>query len=936
MNWKFRRSDYRRPPVQLEHMDVRLAFFEDRVEGSGTLHLRAREAVRELILDCDGKKVPYALDREYAPGERFTIDVEHTCHPDDRRLEGIYRDVTPPGCPQQYMSQCQQYGFQRILPVIDDCTAKCTFRTILEGDARYTHLISNGDRLDLSNPADLKVFKDFKDPKDFKDTKDTKDTNDFKDTKDLNVFNDLNDLKAAGRQRVAYLNRKPMAPYLFIACAGTWDVLADEVEYPDTHRRIRLEYLVPPGHVDGARVPMEILKRSILFQHELTGFEYPYETYRTICMEKSLYGGMENTGNTTIITEAALIDETIPDKRLVYAHGVIPHEFEHSHCGSGVTMETVFDMWLNEAYTVNVERAFLVREFGSAFARRMEIDALRETGGAFAEEEGGAASAVVREGVNDPDEVVDAITYDKAPEVLNTLLNLIGAEAYDAAWREYFRRFDGGNANTDDFLAVFRETTGRDIAALMRPWLFDAGHPTVTAKWSWADGTLAVALARDKDYVIPVSYALVKDGKDVASGTFVLDGPRQVFSTRCPKPDFISWNRGCGFYGVLVAEATEAELALQARTDPDGGNRAEAMRMLRDKGATETWLALYEEIFDEAARCAAGQDSEAGSVLCAAGNGGDLGTYAALLAIPADSLDRRRRAFVRENVREMRALRAAAARRVFKDFKVYKVFNVLNDINARKPPTVLTAPKPPAVLTVPKPPTALTDSKDPTDLKPLAGPEDFKYPKDLNLLNDLSAAAIVRRAYESCILNLLAAANVPEAWSAIRAYLDSAANITARLNALRALVASDDPRRYETLAAHGEELRRSLNGYIGYLGVVASDPHESVFAALAAEEAREGWTITHPALSRALYCGFVANGDQLWTDKGLAWLEATLVKYAQVSEYNAIRLLAPLMNWKWFSEDLRNKVDGLLSRVSAALPFDRYPFIGGKLRAMRG
>ena len=35
-------------------------------------------------------------------------------------------------------------------------------------------------------------------------------------------------------------------------------------------------------------------------------------------------------------------------------------------------------------------------------------------------------------------------------------------------------------------------------------------------------------------------------------------------------------------------------------------------------------------------------------------------------------------------------------------------------------------------------------------------------------------------------------------------------------------------------------------------------------------------------------------------------------------------------------EDLRKDVGGLLERVSAALPFDRYPFIGGKLRAMRG
>lgn len=816
MDWKFKRADYRRPSVQLEHMDVTLKFFEDRVEGTGVLHCRARARVEEVALDLDGGKVVYPLDRTYAPGETFTIPVAHVSHPDDVRLEGIYRDVTPPGAPQQYMSQCQQYGFQRILPVIDDCTAKCTFRTTLEGDARYTHLISNGDLVSRTI--------------------------------------------VDGRLRCVYENRKPMAPYLFLACAGTWDVLRDAVTYPDGGKTIRLEYLVPPGHVDGAREPMEILKKSILFQHALTGFVYPYETYRTICMEKSLYGGMENTGNTTIITEAALIDDTIGDRRLVYAHGVIPHEYEHSHCGSGVTMETVFDMWLNEAYTVNVERAFVAQTFGAAFARRREIDALRETGGAFAEEEGGTAGAVVREGVNDPDEVVDAITYDKAPEVLNTLRNLLGADVYDAAWREYFRRFDGGNANTDDFLAVFSEVSGRDVAALMKPWLFEAGHPTVTADWTWADGRMTVTLSRDKPYVVPVPFALVKNGKDVAAGTFVLDGARQEFSAPCPQcPDFVSWNRGAGFYGVLETTAGEAALALQVRTDPDAGGRAEAMKRLRDLGATETWLSLYAEIFADTSI--------------------DLGAKEGLLAIPADSLNRRRRAFVRENVREMHALRQAAAQRIGTDALV----------------------------------AALADRA--------TGGRD--------------AAAIVARAYENRILELLAEVDEPAAVAAIRAYLERAVHVTARLNALRALLAGRSPDRRTCLDAAGVALRTSLNGYIGYLGVVASDPQPSVFDAIAAEERRAGWSIRHPALSRALYCGFAANGDQLWTPAGLAWMERTIVNYAHVSEYNALRLLEPFALWRQFPADLRADVAGLLDRVSAALPRDRFAFIGGRLAALR-
>jgi len=848
MDYVFKRAEFKRPPAQLEHVDLKLSFYEDRVEASGTLHCRARETMREIALDCDGKKVTYPLDREYAADEQFTVAVEHVSHPDGKRLEGIYRDVTPPGRPQQYMSQCQQYGFQRILPIIDDCTAKCTFRTVLEGDARYTHLISNGDLVERMRLDD-------------------------------------------GRQRFVYEMRHPMAPYLFLACAGTWEVLADEVEYPDTHRKVKLEYLVPPGHLDGAREPMRILKESVLFQHEVTGYEYPFEVYRTICMEKSLYGGMENTGNTTIITEAALIDHTIPDRRLVYAYGVIPHEYEHNHCGSGVTMETVFDMWLNEAYTVNVERAYLARVFGADYMRRGEIAALRGTGGAFAEEEAGMAGAVVREGVNDPDEVVDAITYDKAPEVLNTLRALIGADAYDAAWREYFRRFAGGNANTDDFLAVFAEVSGRDVRALIGPYLFSVGFPTVRAAWDWKDGRMTVSFTQDRAFTVPVTWMAVKDGKDLCGGVFTLEAAdasmaHTEFSALFPvKPDFISWNRGGAFYGMLVPSATEEQLACQVRTDPDGGNRVEALGLLRDKNCSETWLALYKEIFADQSL--------------------DLGLKSALLSIPADSIDRHRRARVRENVQEMRALRRGAAQAI----GVGKICGALGE------------------HALPQGEAASRRFTGTTGILPVGKGSP-------GAMGVSPVAALKRRAYESCILDLLAAANVPESWAAIRAYLSRATNITARLNALRALVASDDPERKETLEKAGAELRKSLNGYISYLGLVAGDPHADVFAAVAREEKREGWSIMHPGLSRALYCGLAANGDQLWTPRGLAWLEATLVTYAEVSEYNAIRLLAPVAVWRRFEPGLRAEVKGLLERVAAKLPRDRYAFIGGKLAGL--
>ncbi len=864
MDFIYKRSEFRRPVIQLEHSDIYLSFYEDRVEGAAVMTFTARESVNEVVLDakdleivlaeaipCGGefvydkseRKLTIPLKHAANAGDKIVVRTKVISHPDDVHLEGIYKDVSPEGCPQQFMSQCQQFGFQRILPVVDDCTAKGTFRTLLEGDERYTHLISNGDCLkaDASEPEYAGILET------------------------LGVSAEI----PSGRKRVLYRNTRAMAPYLFIACVGTWDVLRDEVVYPDTGQKIKLEYLVPPGRTDGARVPMDILKKSILFQHDETGYSYPYDVYRTICMEKSLYGGMENTGNTTIITEAALIDETIGDRRLLYAYGVIAHEYEHNHCGSGVTMESVFDMWLNEGYTVNVERAFLYKTFGKAFMRYREIEEMREIGGPFAQEEAGTAGLIVREGVNDPDEVVDAVTYTKAPEVLNTLENLIGKENYRAGIDLYFKRYNNGNANTDQFLNCFSEVMGRDIAALMYPWLFTRGFPTVTASYSWREAKLTINLKQDKKFPVPVSFVVLTNGEEILNADIILDDMEYSATFDCPvKPCFISWNRGCRFYGMMnIDGVSDDELVMQVKYDADELNRIEAFRTLLDRarfsdGAREKFFDLYCEIFHSSLRV-------------------DDGMKARLLSIPREPTDRKMIFNVTGNVKAMHSLRRLAAEKIGED-------ELLAELAACE-----------------------QRSSDGT-----------------------VAEQILHREYVNVILQLLTELDTPKVHDALRSHLKKSVNITDRLNTLRSLLATSAEDCFVLLDEAGEALRKSLNGYIGWLGVLASNPNESVFALIEREENREGWSIKHPGLSRALYCGFAGNYEQLFTDKGLLWIEETLIKYAKVSEYNALRILEPLENYRSFPDDLKTKCEVLLRNVSDALPRNQYQFIGGRLASL--
>jgi hypothetical protein len=182
--FKYMRGDFGGMPVVLRHLTIYLNFLEDRVEASNLLDMTARSDCDVVELDADSleiravewhpiakddaqeagtrpleynyqrdrKKLVVELPRTVRAGERFRVRTVTHCFPSDHILEGIYKDVTPPGAPQQYMSQCQQWGFQRIMPIFDDCRAKCTMTTTIEADAAYTHLISNGNIDRHANP----------------------------------------------------------------------------------------------------------------------------------------------------------------------------------------------------------------------------------------------------------------------------------------------------------------------------------------------------------------------------------------------------------------------------------------------------------------------------------------------------------------------------------------------------------------------------------------------------------------------------------------------------------------------------------------------------------------------------------------------------------------------------------------------------------------
>lgn len=584
-DFKYMRKDFGQLKLKLEHMDIIIKFLEDKVEVENQLQLMALVDSENIELnakeleinriDEDGTDLTFDYDKDILTikrpmkkDEKVKIRTMTTCHPSDNVLEGIYRDTTPIGAPQQYMSQCQQWGFQRIMPVIDDCRAKCTMKTTLIGDSRYTHMISNGDICKDSNP-------------------------DGKPVVEGNI------------QKITYVNDIPMAPYLFLACAGTWDMLEDSVEIKG--RKIKLEYLVPVGKTGNVQTPMKILKKSVKWIHETQDYEYMREVYRTICMDKSNFGGMENVGNTTIVTDAALVNEHTLDRSLIYAHAVIVHEFEHNQCGSETTMETPFDMWLNEAYTVDVERQFISTQFDPATMRLMQVDSIRDpVFGPLAIEDGGYVGKIARDGFNHPDELVDGLTYVKAAEIIRMLRLIIGQDSFRKGKNIYFSRYKDSNANTDQFFECFEEAYGGSLQEFKEGWLLKSGYPKVVANIDYKDKT-TIRLSSDSKHHIPIEYALIDEEGNVMAHEMRHFTGKKIIEHDL-KPAFVSLNMDYSFYGTFkVNGITDEMLKKQVMFDPNNFNRVEAMKQLTDKERiaimkdedhkpSEGWIQLWGEI----------------------------------------------------------------------------------------------------------------------------------------------------------------------------------------------------------------------------------------------------------------------------------------------------------------------------------------------------
>lgn len=217
------------------------------------------------------------------------------------------------------------------------------------------------------------------------------------------------------------------------------------------------------------------------------------------------FGGMENP-RLTFATPTILAG----DRSLV---ALIAHELAHSWSGNLVTNATWNDFWLNEGFTVYLERRIMEATEGKDYAAMLARLGLGDLRGTLEGMEDGSRDSHLfldLEG-RDPDDGMTDVAYEKGYFFLRMIEETVGRESFDPFLRRWFDENAFVSRTTDDFVRYLEEEliAGDDELARklqVDAWIYGPGLPvnlpevesdafsTVDARrTAWLDGTTAAA-----------------------------------------------------------------------------------------------------------------------------------------------------------------------------------------------------------------------------------------------------------------------------------------------------------------------------------------------------------------------------------------------------------------------------------------------------------
>jgi len=388
--------------MQVTHIDIdwTVHFESSTIDGSVVLTARSvTEEVTALVLDVNhlnitkvtsvktGNELAFSVDEPGALGSALTIPLTEDDRDTDTNSFGVqvFYNTTPKGSAVQWLApsatkdklapfcftQCQAIHARSLLPCQDTPTVKATYKANVrcpKGVVAIMSALGNGDE-------------------------------------PIAVHSD-------GSSTFAFNQPIAMASYLVALAVGQ---LVSKPVGP------RSAVWAEPSVVDAAAFEFVDTEKFIATGEQICG-PYQWTRYDILCMPPSFpFGGMENPCLTFATPTLLAGDRSLAN--------VIFHEVAHSWTGNLVTNRTWEHFWINEGWTMFVERKIGAALFGQKFADLDAIEGiaeLQEDIDDFGAEHNFSRLIPNLAGDGDPDDAFSSVPYEKGFALLKHIEHVVG------------------------------------------------------------------------------------------------------------------------------------------------------------------------------------------------------------------------------------------------------------------------------------------------------------------------------------------------------------------------------------------------------------------------------------------------------------------------------------------------------------------------------
>lgn len=204
---------------------------------------------------------------------------------------------------------------------------------------------------------------------------------------------------------------------------------------------------------------------------------------------KTIFGGMENAGAIFYFENST----TTPDIEELMAH-----EIAHQWFGDAASEQNFGHVWLSEGFATYMTNLYLEHKYGPDTLKKREAEDRKTVLSFEKRRHTPIVDTLVKSNYM---QLLNANSYQKGGWVLHMLRRKLGDAAFWKGIRNYYAKYNGGNAYTSGLQKIMEQASGKDLKQFFQQWLYTSGHPDLGISWKYdaTKGTIEITVTQNQD-----------------------------------------------------------------------------------------------------------------------------------------------------------------------------------------------------------------------------------------------------------------------------------------------------------------------------------------------------------------------------------------------------------------------------------------------------